>query len=78
MKTAKRSDQGGQPVTAAMAGLEQASARFSRFQRISWREALGEIVFPAFRLHRYRNVHNRLLLDALCELDCPRNRDRDS
>lgn len=78
MKTAKRSDQCAAPVIGAMSGQEQATGRFSRFQRISWREALAAIVSPAFRLHRYRNAHNRLLLDALCELDCKGKGNRDA
>ncbi len=41
----------------------------ARLHRISWRRALGNIVSPAFRLHRYRNAHNRILQDAFCELD---------
>ncbi len=41
----------------------------ARLHRISWRIALGKIVSPAFRLHRYRNVHNRILQDAFCDLD---------
>jgi hypothetical protein len=41
----------------------------ARLHRISWRRALGNIVSPAFRLHRYRSAHNRILQDAFCELD---------
>jgi len=78
MKTAKRSDQCDRPVIGVMSGLEQAAASFSRLQRVSWREALGGIVSPAFRLHRYRNAHNRLLLGALCELDCNGKGNRDA
>jgi len=40
-----------------------------RLHRFSWRRALGNIVSPAFRLHRYRNAHNRILQDAFCDLD---------
>jgi hypothetical protein len=43
----------------------------ARFHRISWRRALGKIVSPAFRLHRYRSAHNRILQDAFCDLDTP-------
>ena len=71
MKPSKHSDQSDRPVIGSMAWLEQAADRLSRFHRVSWREAFGELASPAFRLHRYRNAHNRLLLDALCELDCP-------
>ncbi len=49
------------------AELNQAAAKLARFQRISWKQAFGKIVAPAFRLHRYRNAHDRLLQDALCE-----------
>ena len=41
----------------------------ARLHRISWRRALGNIVSPAFRLHRYRNAHNRILQDGFCDLD---------
>ena len=41
----------------------------ARLHRISWRKALANIVSPAFRLHRYRSAHNRILQDAFCELD---------
>ena len=42
----------------------------SRGQKIPWKAALDTIALPAMRLHRYRNVHNRLLQDAWCRLDC--------
>lgn len=41
----------------------------ARLHRSSWRRALGNIVSPAFRLHRYRNAHSRILQDAFCDLD---------
>lgn len=41
----------------------------AQLHRISWRTALDKIVSPAFRLHRYRNAHNRILEDAFCDLD---------
>lgn len=41
----------------------------ARLHRISWRRALGSIVSPALRLHRYRSAHNRILQDAFCDLD---------
>ena len=47
--------------------LTAAVDKLARFQRISWKQAFGKIVAPAFRLHRYRNAHDRLLQDALCE-----------
>ena len=49
------------------AEILQAADKLARFQRISWKQAFGKIVAPAFRLHRYRNAHDRLLQDALCE-----------
>ena len=49
------------------AELVHAADKLTRFQRISWKQAFGKIVAPAFRLHRYRNAHDRLLQDALCE-----------
>ncbi len=49
------------------ADLNHAADKLARFQRISWKEAFGKIASPAFRLHRYRIAHNRLLQDALCE-----------
>ncbi len=51
--------------------LAQAADQLSTFHRISWKEVFGRIVSPAFRLHRYRSAHNRLLQDALKELDTP-------
>jgi hypothetical protein len=50
------------------AELHPAADKLANFQRISWKQAFGKIVAPAFRLHRYRNAHARLLQDALCEL----------
>ncbi len=38
--------------------------------RFSWKDALGRLTQPAFRLHCYRNVRTRMLRDALCDLDC--------
>lgn len=49
---------------------------FDASDRVSWKEALSKITAPAFRLHRYRNAHNRLLQSALCELDCSDTGDR--
>ncbi len=50
------------------AELNRAADKLAMFQRISWKQAFGKIVAPAFRLHRYRNAHDRLLQEALCEL----------
>ncbi len=48
---------------------------FDASDRASWKEALSKIMAPAFRLHRYRHAHNRMLQRALCELDCSDTRD---
>ena len=48
-----------------------ASARSAVHSPAAWKRALGKIVSPAFRLHHYREAHNRLLQNALCELDSP-------
>ncbi len=37
---------------------------------VSWKNALGSVLGAASRLHHYRNVHTRMLRDALRELDC--------
>ena len=46
-----------------------AADRQTRYQRVFWKQALGKIASPAFRLHRYRSAHNRLLQMAWCKLD---------
>lgn len=51
-------------------GPEQDREFPSRGRRFPWKAALDTIALPAMRLHRYRNVHNRLLQDAWCQLDC--------
>lgn len=35
-----------------------------------WRQALCGLVSAAFRVHHYRDVHSRMLRDALRERDC--------
>ncbi|MDX1403754.1 MAG: hypothetical protein R3192_04415 [Woeseiaceae bacterium] len=35
----------------------------------TWVSRLGDILSPAFRLHRYRTTHSRLLQCALGEID---------
>ena len=60
---------GDRPASGRNGELEQAADTLSRFHRVSWKEALGKIVSPAFRLHRYRAAHNKLLQNAWCELD---------
>ena len=74
MNSTRHSDKCGRPATGSYAEFSHATDKLARFHRISWKKALGEIVSPAFRLHRYRSAHNRLLLDALCELDCKSGR----
>ncbi len=59
-----------QSDSGSAAELNQAADKLARFHRVSWKEAFGKIVAPAFRLHRYRNAHDRLLQHALSELDC--------
>jgi hypothetical protein len=71
MNFQKHIESGDRTASGETEELERAADRLSRFHRISWQEALGKITSPAFRLHRYRNVHNRLLQSALCELDRP-------
>lgn len=39
--------------------------QLGRFRRISWRDALGGVIAPALRLHHYRELHSKSLLDAL-------------
>lgn len=34
------------------------------------RAALRGFVSAPFRIHRYRDVHTRMLRDALCSMDC--------
>ena len=58
---------------ATTAELTQAAEKLAGFQRISWREALGQVASAAFRLHHYRDVRTRMLYDALCEIDCAKD-----
>lgn len=39
-------------------------------QRGSWRRALGLLTGAPFRIHHYRDIHTRMLHDALCDLEC--------
>jgi hypothetical protein len=75
MNTRKEIEYGERPADGRNLELEQAADRLSLFHRVSWKEALGKIASPALRLHRYRNAHNRLLQNALRELDCSRHSD---
>ncbi len=67
MNFQKYFDSSDRPDSGNAAELNQAADKLANFQRISWKQAFGKIVAPAFRLHRYRNAHDRLLQDALCE-----------
>ena len=69
MNFQKHLESGDRPASGGTDELMQAADKLSRFHRISWKEAFGKITSPAFRLHHYRSVHNRLLQNALCELD---------
>ena len=70
MKLSKKFEDSDRTASGSTAERAQASKSRSRFHRISWKQAFGEIASPAIRLHRYRSAHNRLLLDALCKMDC--------
>ena len=37
--------------------------------RASWKSALSSLLGPATRLHHYRDVHTRMIHDALHDLD---------
>ena len=67
MDKQRHSDACDQSDSGSAAELVHAADKLARFQRITWKQAFGKIVAPAFRLHRYRHVHDRLLQDALCE-----------
>ena len=71
MKTQRHLESGDRSDSGRLTEIMQAADKLASFQRISWKEAFGKIASPAFRLHRYRNAHNRLLQDALRERDCP-------
>ena len=36
----------------------------------SWRRVLHGLVAAAFRVHHYRDLHSRMLRDALDDVDC--------
>jgi len=67
MKTQRHLESGDRSDSGRTTELMHAADKLARFQRIFWKQAFGKIVAPAFRLHRYRNAHARLLQDALCE-----------
>jgi hypothetical protein len=65
----------GQPPCAnapCSANGSRETAQLATQHRLSFKDAIGRLTGPAFRLHRYRNARTRMLRDALCELDCRR------
>jgi len=74
MTTANRCDRN----IHTSAELEAAAEHLSRFHRGSWRTALAGLALPAFRLHRLRTAHDRVLRDALSRLDCPEEHEGES
>ena len=77
MSIRNKFESGERAASGRTTELERAAERLTRFHRVSWKEALGKIASPAFRLHRYRTVHNRILQNAFCELDRSDARDCD-
>jgi len=47
-----------------------ASDRQATGQRFGWRAVLGAILGAPVRIHRYRDLHSRMVRDLLCHLDC--------
>ena len=43
-------------------------------RRRLWRAALEAVFGPAQRLHHYRDVHTRMIREALCQLECRQSR----
>ena len=77
MNFQKYFESGNRPASGRTAQLVQPAGSQARFHRVSWKEAIGKIASPAFRLHRYRSVHNKLLQTAWCKLDNSNARDCD-
>jgi len=47
--------------------------------RTTWRNAIEWLTSPAFRVHRYRNIHTQMRRAALRTLDCGKiSHDRDA
>ena len=46
------------------------AAKSARIHRVSWKDALATVFGAAWRLHHYRDVHTRMMREALCNLDC--------
>lgn len=76
MKFRKHIAVSAQPASRGNRGQARQADSLERAHKVSWKAALDTIALPAFRLHRYRNVHNRLLQDAWCQLDCHDSGDR--
>jgi hypothetical protein len=70
MKSRKNLDACERPASTSTNEHLQTADKPAPFHRASWQGALAKIAGPAFRLHHYRQAHNRLLQNALCELDC--------
>ena len=50
--------------------------KVARIHRVSWRNALGSLFGAAHRLHRYRDIHTRMVRGALCAVECTNREDR--
>ena len=37
---------------------------------VSWKHALGSVLGAALRVHHYRDIHTRMMRDAMCVVDC--------
>jgi len=62
-----------QPLSRSIdksADLACSTHKSAQAYRISWRRTIDWLISPAFRLHRYRNVHTQMLRGALCSIDC--------
>lgn len=46
------------------------ASRFPGLPRLTWRDIFRSLGSPASRVHRYRDMHTRLLREALCANDC--------
>jgi hypothetical protein len=42
---------------------------------VSWKNAIGSVFGAAARLHHYRDVHTRMMREAMCGLDCGTHHD---
>lgn len=46
------------------------AAALAHTHHVTWKNALGSVFGAASRVHHYRDLHTRMLRDALCEMDC--------